>query len=242
MSLLFDDIFTRVAQVSCRESLRRQVVRFAQDIEFRTVTAMGVLDRVGDFPVFQSVENPPKAYLPIYENVEEGRTDDPVMQHCKRSSMPLIWDQSIYARVGLHWRWERQAAHGYRTGLAVAMHLPRGRHFMIGVDRDEDLPTDAQVLSGMVATLHMFTVCAHEVALKIFFGQQADASTSSMLTSREVEVLRWTMDGKTAWEVGRILGISEQTVVRHVSAATRKLDCVNKHHAVVKALRLGLIH
>ena len=54
-------------------------------------------------------------------------------------------------------------------------------------------------------------------------------------------VERWTMEGKTAWELSRILGISEQTVVRHLNNATHKLNCVNKHHAVVKALRLGLI-
>lgn len=62
-----------------------------------------------------------------------------------------------------------------------------------------------------------------------------------LLTPRERECLRWTMDGKTAWEVARILGISEQTAARHLSRAIRKLDCVNKHQAVLKALRLGLI-
>jgi DNA-binding CsgD family transcriptional regulator len=62
------------------------------------------------------------------------------------------------------------------------------------------------------------------------------------LTPRELEVLRWTMDGKTAWEVGAILGISERTAVLHVNNAMHKLGCVNKHQAVLKALRLGLIH
>ena len=62
------------------------------------------------------------------------------------------------------------------------------------------------------------------------------------LTPRELEALRWTMEGKTAWEVGAILGISERTAVLHVSNAMHKLGCVNKHQAVLKALRLGLIH
>ena len=62
------------------------------------------------------------------------------------------------------------------------------------------------------------------------------------LTPRELEALRWTMDGKTAWEVGAILGISERTAVLHVNNAMHKLGCVNKHQAVLKALRLGLIH
>ena len=61
------------------------------------------------------------------------------------------------------------------------------------------------------------------------------------LTPREVESLRWTMEGKTAWEVGNILGISERTAVLHVNNAMHKLGCINKHQAVLKALRLGLI-
>jgi DNA-binding CsgD family transcriptional regulator len=49
------------------------------------------------------------------------------------------------------------------------------------------------------------------------------------------------MEGKTAWEVGDVLGIAERTAVLHVSNATHKLGCVNKHQAVLKALRLGLL-
>ncbi|HJV63475.1 MAG TPA: helix-turn-helix domain-containing protein [Albitalea sp.] len=63
----------------------------------------------------------------------------------------------------------------------------------------------------------------------------------SAVTARELECLRWTAEGKTAWEVGRILGISAQTAARHLNNAARKLGCVSKHQAVVKALRTKLI-
>jgi DNA-binding CsgD family transcriptional regulator len=61
------------------------------------------------------------------------------------------------------------------------------------------------------------------------------------LTPRELKTLRWTMEGKTAWEVGALLGISERTAVLHVTNAMHKLGCCSKHQAVLKALRLGLI-
>ncbi len=56
------------------------------------------------------------------------------------------------------------------------------------------------------------------------------------------KLLRWTMDGKTAWEVGAILGISERTAVLHIQNSMQKLGATSKHQAVLKALRLGLIH
>ena len=62
------------------------------------------------------------------------------------------------------------------------------------------------------------------------------------LTKRELDVLSWTAQGKTAWEVSVILGMSEKTVNFHLGNSMRKLGVSSKHQAVLKALRLGLIH
>ena len=37
------------------------------------------------------------------------------------------------------------------------------------------------------------------------------------------------------------VGISERTAVLHLNNAMHKMDCNNKHQAVLKALRMGLI-
>jgi DNA-binding CsgD family transcriptional regulator len=118
--------------------------------------------------------------------------------------------------------------------------MPEGKHFMLGVDRDLPLPQDADELQRLVADLQLFAVHAQDSAMRLLvpLPEQLDRPG---LTPRELETLRWTMDGKTAWEVGALLGISERTVVFHVSNATHKLGCVNKQQAVLKALRLGLI-
>jgi LuxR family transcriptional regulator/LuxR family quorum-sensing system transcriptional regulator SolR len=108
------------------------------------------------------------------------------------------------------------------------------------VDRDQSLPKDRSELTRIVADLQLFAVHAQEAAMRIMMPATGDPNVPS-LTPREVESLRWTMDGKTAWEVGNILGISERTAVLHVNNAMHKLGCINKHQAVLKALRLGLI-
>jgi len=119
--------------------------------------------------------------------------------------------------------------------------LPQGRHLFIGVDRDQSLPCETSALTRMVADLQLFGVLTQEAALRVLLPESRSASAVEVLTPRELECLRWTMEGKTAWEVGKILSISEQTAVRHVNNATHKLGCINKHQAVLKALRLGLI-
>jgi DNA-binding CsgD family transcriptional regulator len=62
------------------------------------------------------------------------------------------------------------------------------------------------------------------------------------LTSRERECLRWTSKGKTAWEIGVILGISQSTVVTHLNNGRAKFGVYSKHEAVIHAMNMGLIH
>jgi len=61
------------------------------------------------------------------------------------------------------------------------------------------------------------------------------------LTARENEVLHWVANGKSAWEIGGILNIAKRTVDEHAQTAVRKLGAVNRTHAVVIALRDGII-
>ena len=56
-----------------------------------------------------------------------------------------------------------------------------------------------------------------------------------------MRALRWTLESKTAWEVGIILGISERTAVMHINNAMHKLNCINKYQAVLKAVKYGLL-
>lgn len=69
---------------------------------------------------------------------------------------------------------------------------------------------------------------------------RSDAS-AAVLSTREREVLQWVKEGKTNWEISRILSISERTVKFHVQNTLAKLDASNRGHAVVLALTSGLI-
>jgi DNA-binding CsgD family transcriptional regulator len=231
--------YSSVLQARNREEFREEVVRFGRALGFDTVTAVAVVDHGLGRSEFITVDNTPKEFLGVFNDPTAMRRD-PVMQHCKRQSLPIIWDQATYTSQGQGELWEEQARYGYQTGIAMALHLPEGRHFMLGVDRDRPLPSDRNALTRVVADLQLFAVHALDAAMRILVPTDPAIETSN-LTPRELESLRWTMDGKTAWEVGTILGISERTAVLHLNNAMRKLGCVNKHQAVLKALRLGLI-
>jgi DNA-binding CsgD family transcriptional regulator len=231
--------YQAVLEVRTRDEFLSEVVRFTKQLGFETVAAVTFVDRpLGDTEVV-SVENTPEAFLDSYLDGDEALLD-PVMQHCKRNNVPIVWDQKTYVTAGRAGLWESQAQFGYRTGIALALHMPEGRHFVIGVDRDQSLPSHQGEVTRMVADLQLFAVYAQDTAMRVLVPERLQPERPK-LTPRELEALRWTMEGKTAWELGTILGISERTAVLHVNNAMHKLGCVNKHQAVLKALRLGLL-
>jgi len=63
--------------------------------------------------------------------------------------------------------------------------------------------------------------------------------SSSTLTYREVEILRWCAAGKTAEEIGTILNLKSRTVNFHVGKAIRKMGVSNKTAAAVQAALSG---
>ena len=231
--------FSAVLSADSRDDFRGEVVRFTQQLGFNTVSAMMVQDRAAGRADFVVVNNAPPGCEAVLDDVASMRRD-PVMQHCRRHPFPIVWDQSTYTKEGLGELWEAQAHFGFCTGIAMALHLPQGRHFVLGVERDAPLPVNSVELNRLVADLQLFAVHAQDAALRVM-SPGAELIERPALTPRELEALRWTMEGKTAWEVGAILGISERTAVLHVNNAMHKLACASKHQAVLKALRLGLI-
>jgi len=63
----------------------------------------------------------------------------------------------------------------------------------------------------------------------------------TVLSKREREVLQWAAEGKTEWEIGVILGLSEHTADKFIRSARAKLGATNRTHAVAQAIRMRLI-
>lgn len=80
-------------------------------------------------------------------------------------------------------------------------------------------------------------------ALDTYNGlKRSDGGPINVLSARELEVVRWTAQGKTSVEIGQILSLSDHTVNAYMTNAIKKLDCVNRTQLVAKAIRLKLIN
>ena len=71
--------------------------------------------------------------------------------------------------------------------------------------------------------------------------RKAEASISSPLPPRELEILSHIARGYINKQIADKLGISEQTIKNHMSSVLRKLDANDRTQAVVLAMHYGWI-
>jgi len=63
--------------------------------------------------------------------------------------------------------------------------------------------------------------------------------SSTYLSHRQKECLRWAAQGKTSWETAQLLRITERTVNFHLQKAYVRLNVHTRAAAVAAALKTG---
>lgn len=231
-----------VSQAPDLASFKRNMVSMSANLGFPLVNC--VLTHFGTGPndplAVYSVGNTPAAYAASSSDMALTYRD-PVMTRLREQKLqPVAYDQAFYVSAGAADLWEEQAAFGYRHGIAASLYLPGNWRFAFGVDRDKPLPDGAELVS-LQANMLLLMVHAQAAASRLLpnesvLAPRQTAKRSALLSNRELECLKWTRESKTAWEIGTILGISERTAVAHLSNAMKKLGCISKHQAVLKAI------
>lgn len=128
---------------------------------------------------------------------------------------------------------------GIERGLAVPVHGPSGELGMLSLYSDMQ---DHKFFDHVEDTKHSLLLLANYSHAAAQAKLQVSRTPKPIaLTGREIEILRWTADGKTAWEIGSILTISERTVNFHLQNAMVKFGVHNKTHAAAKAMSYGML-
>lgn len=162
---------------------------------------------------------------------------DPTVAHGKRSQSLLVWDQRLFNLAPAFWA-EAQSF-GLRHGLAQSSFTGAAAVGMLSLSRPHEAISSTE-LATLASRVRWLSNLAHIAISGRVLPTLAEVEVD--LTGRELEVLKWTSDGKTAADIATILGITKDTVNFHVKNVVAKLRATNKTAAVVRASRLGLLN
>lgn len=187
------------------------------------------------FADFVFCERVPDEWLKLYIKEEYNRID-PAFRMCRRTTKPFIWADAPYdpEREPRTLEFVRRVADfGLARGLVVPIPRNAGRPGVVWFGG-----SNPELNVRTLPDLHCLALYAFE-KLRQISGPAYEQKP--LLTPREREVLTWVAQGKTAWQIGEILGISKRTVDEHTQTAVAKLGATNRTHAVVLAIRDHLV-
>ncbi|CAM2175789.1 MULTISPECIES: autoinducer binding domain-containing protein [Burkholderia] len=164
---------------------------------------------------------------------------DPMLRHCFRSALPLVWDDALFALPEQRPCYEAAAAYGMRSGVVLPVRGAKGEVGMLLCASTDELAATREHCDRHLAALTLL----RDVACEAIAGTRCHAPPDSVprLSRREVECLRWHAAGKTSWEIGHILNVTESCINFHFMNIRRKFNVSRRHEAVLRAVEWGLI-
>lgn len=232
------------------QSDQLHLVRCAGDSEATFATILGEVNKLGfgfcsfgmrgplplAAPRAMWRSNYPLAWQQRYQEQDYVRRD-PTVALAGMSDTAVLWTDELFSNCpelreearafGLvhGWAQPRRDAHGVVSLLTCVRAEPA-----IG---DEEIAAKSERLQWL-------SYLCHESMLS-HWGPSLQRPPDVELSEREIEVLRWSCDGKTSMDMAEIIGVSETTVNYHMRNACMKLGTPNKTAAAVRAAMLGLL-
>ncbi len=186
------------------------------------------------------MRNYPRDWMEYYaEHVYEDI--DPVRHYVVTAPGPFTWSflegEMQLSPVQKKCMNEAKEA-GLHQGIAVPLRGPLGAVAGIGAacsGKEREISRDTMALVNAACQQFYAAYTALEQREGISGEEQI------VLTEREKEILKWCAQGKTTWEIGVILSLSEAGVLFHLRNVMRKFNTSSRVYAVMQAVRLGLI-
>lgn len=158
---------------------------------------------------------------------------DPVIRNARLRSEPFEWD-----RDGWPQRLDRRqsefmeeaAGFGIGCGFTFPLGDPASRFAAVTFAADSRSDRFYRSFTVYRDVLKLIAYAFHAEARTALAPRRCVAGV--MLTSREFECLGWAARGKSAWDTGRIIGISSRTITFHLHNAKRKLGVRTVQQAV----------
>lgn len=174
-----------------------------------------------------------KRYLQMgYINV------DPVLRDGFRRTLPFFWDEVEISTANEVKMLADAISYGVGPlGYSVPIRSKRGHRGLFSMSSSGDPDNWRALCLQNAGALVEIASKLHNRVLREEFGDE-----KLHLSTRELECLSWTANGKDAGEISSILDISPHTVRDYLKSVRHKLDCVTLAQAVSKAMHLGLLN
>ena len=186
----------------------------------------------------------PKEWVELYDRNAYVEVD-PRLTHTFSRTAPFIWDRT---NVGSDFRVLQfltdAARFGVCSGVVFSFQDPTHARIIVAIN-STILEIDARrrtEIESKLGDLLLLATEFHDFFMAQLIGRAGGLSQHvARLSSRELQCLQMAANGMTSADIGIKLGITERTANFHFGNIIGKLDVLNRHEAIAKAVATGLI-
>jgi DNA-binding CsgD family transcriptional regulator len=162
--------------------------------------------------------------------------EDPVGRWSIMKRRPFRWRDAQRAEAQTPIR-QQIAGEAWEHGLAdgIAYPLQGETSAVVSLASEGNLSIDPMDEASIFLAVSYFKTCAEDIS------RAAVKPVRPVLTFREIEHLKWMVEGKTVWETSCILSISASTVKLHRASIRQKLGVASTTQAATIAVQRGII-
>ena len=164
---------------------------------------------------------------------------DPLFAHSLQRKAPLIWNADTFTTTPQQAMYEEGRQYGIHAGITLPLGTLGSNGMLTCVSDSATGRMTESVYSSNLPQLVLLRDIAFDSLSR--FIEQTNSAEIPNLSLREKECLQWHALGKTSWETGNILNISEACVNYHFNNIRIKFNVSQRHQAVIKAIMWGLI-
>jgi len=214
------------------QSLRSVLVQAGEALDLTCFAYICLPSRRGDAP--ELISTYPIEWTDHYLQQSYARLD-PVIIEALATPEPFEWGREFLGK-GLskpqHRLLDEAAQFGIRCGFTIPIHDPRGPVAAVTFATEERRATFQRCIEQHRRVLQLMAMYFHAHARRrLTLNRVVDGVA---LSPRELECLEWAAQGKSAWEIGRLLNISRRTAAFHLDNTKTKFGVRTICQAVAK--------
>jgi len=161
---------------------------------------------------------------------------DPVLKADNFIQGHLPWSDQLFSDAPM--LWEAARDHGLRKGFTQCLMLLNHALGFLSVSSNRvGIPTPFNV----DIDLRLQTLLQLSMMALVRLEDEMVMQPEMRFSKRELEIMKWTAEGKTSAEIAIILSISGNTVNFHQKNMQKKFNAPNKTQIVCYAAATGLI-
>lgn len=158
---------------------------------------------------------------------------DPIMEIAQSSAIPVIFRSPDLARVARDASADTEVLRGMSAGVVFPIHTGYCHRGALGVFIEGEHSESDAIISASLGDSALAALYFHSAMNRIIATRECEFEIQ--LTQRETECLYWISKHKSNWDISKIIGVSEHTIVYYVRRLMRKLHAQNRHEAVERA-------